>query len=284
MVNYNGNLVGKNTDFLNHENRGLRYGDALFETLRVRQSNILFWEDHYFRLMASMRMLRMEIPMDFTLEYLRDQIKTTLEANMLSNSTARVRLTVFRKDGGRYLPKTNDVSFIIETEELETKEYTLNQQPYEIELYKDYFLAPGLLSGLKTANKAINVLGSIYARENGYQNCLLLNANKEVVEALHGNLFLVKGNTIKTPSITSGCLNGIMRKQLIELLKADDTYELEENAISPFELQQADELFITNVIVGIQPVTKYRKAEYKSALSAKLIEKLNKIQENLSLG
>ncbi|MEM7380363.1 MAG: aminotransferase class IV, partial [Bacteroidota bacterium] len=136
---------------------------------------------------------------------------------------------------------------------------------------------------LKTANKAINVLGSIYAKENGYQNCLLLNSNKEVVEALHGNLFLVKGKTIKTPPLSSGCLNGIMRKQLIELFKGDDTYELEESAISPFELQQADELFITNVIVGIQPVSKYRKASYNSSLSAELIDRLNKIQEKLSL-
>ncbi|NAS12947.1 aminotransferase class IV [Poritiphilus flavus] len=282
MVNYNGNLVGNDSSFLNHENRGLRYGDALFETLRVKQSGILFWEDHYFRLMASMRMLRMEIPMDFTLEYLNEQIKQTLQANSLSNSAARVRLTVFRNNGGRYLPQTNEVSFIIETEALDSEEYTLNQRPYEIELYKDYFLAPGLLSGLKTANKAINVLGSIYAKENGYQNCLLLNVNKEVVEALHGNLFLVQGQKIKTPPLSSGCLNGVMRKQLIELLKADDTYQLEEGTISPFDLQKADELFITNVIAGVQPVSKYRKAQYKSIMATELIHRLNKNLEKLS--
>ena len=132
-----------------------------------------------------------------------------------------------------------------------------------------------LLSTLKTNNKAINVVGSIYAKENKLHNCLLLNTNKHVIEALNGNVFVVNGNVIKTPPIADGCLKGIMRKQLTDILKKLPEYKLIEDSISPFELQKADEVFITNVIVGIQPVTKYRKKTFKKEVSKMLLQKLN---------
>ena len=136
-------------------------------------------------------------------------------------------------------------------------------------------MAPGLLSGLKSNNKAIQVMGSIFAKENGYDNCLVLNTNKNVIEALNGNLFLVKDNHIKTPPLSDGCLRGVMRKQVLELLLKDVNLNVEEASISPFELQKADELFITNVIKGIKPVTQYRKKTFNMEFSADLVKKLN---------
>lgn len=275
MVNFNGRLLQNDTLFLNQENRGLRYGDSLFESIRVNNGKILFWEDHYLRLMASMRILRMEIPMNFTMEFLEGQILETIGSNGLDKTSARVRFSVFRNGGGLYLPKSNDISFLVESSSLETPFYTLENGHYEVELYKDFYVNPDLLSTLKTNNKIINVVGSIYAKENGYDNCLLLNHSKQVVEALNGNLFLVKGNTVKTPPLESGCLNGIIRKKLMEILKKLETFVLEESPISPFELQKADELFITNAIVGIRPITKYRKASYKVLVATELLGKLN---------
>ncbi|MCM4173075.1 aminotransferase class IV [Arenibacter sp. TNZ] len=275
MVNFNGNLLSNNTFYLNHENRALRYGDALFESIRVVNGKIFFWEDHYLRLMASMRILRMEIPMNFTMEFLEEQILAAVNANELLDQPARVRFTVFRNNGGLYLPQTNDVSYIIETSVLDAAFYTLSNEAYEVELFKDFYVNPDMLSTLKTNNKAINVVGSIYAAENGYQNCLLLNNEKKVVEALNGNLFLVKDQLIKTPSLKDGCLNGIVRKKLIGILGSLDNYNFEEAFISPFELQKADELFITNAIKGIQPVTKYRKKEYGTKVATDLLGKLN---------
>jgi branched-chain amino acid aminotransferase len=118
-------------------------------------------------------------------------------------------------------------------------------------------------------------LGSIYAQENGLDNCLLLNTNKQVVEALNGNLFLINGTTIKTPPLVDGCLKGIMRKQVMELIKDIDGYDILEESVSAFELQKADELFMTNVIQGIQPITAYRKKDYSTKVSNELVEKLN---------
>ena len=275
MINFNGNLVSKDNFYLNHENRGLRYGDALFESIRVVNGKIFFWEDHYLRLMASMRILRMEIPMDFTMEFLEGQIKAAVESNSLLDQAARIRLTVFRNNGGLYLPESNDVSYIVEANAMASPFYVLENKDYEVELFKDFYVNPDMLSSLKTSNKIINVVGSIYAAENGYQNCLLLNNEKKVVEALNGNIFLVKGKTIKTPPLKDGCLNGISRKKLIAILESLETYDFEESHISPFELQKADELFITNAIVGIQPITKYRKKEYVNTVATDLVGKLN---------
>src|SRR5690606_8887145 len=108
--------------------------------------------------------------------------------------SVKARLTVYRNEGGLYAPSDNSVSFLIVCEPLETPFYLHNTNAYEIELFKDYYLNSGLLSTVKSTNKAINILGSIYAKENDYNNCILLNENKMVVEALNGNLFLVFGN------------------------------------------------------------------------------------------
>lgn len=275
MINLNGNLVQDNMAKLSIHNRGLAYGDSVFETMRVINSKIIFWEDHYFRLMASMRIMRMEIPASFSPEFLEQEILQLIKENNLENFPVRVKFTVVRKQGGYYTPKTLEIEYFLSAEKLSDPFYLLNPDKYEVELFKDHYVNSGLLSTIKSNNKAVNVLGGIYASENSYQNCLLLNENKSVVEALNGNLFLVNDNKIKTPPLTDGALNGIIRKQLISIIKTMLDLEIEEASISPFELQKADELFITNVIVGIQPVTKYRKKEFKAEVSKEILSKLN---------
>ncbi len=274
MINYNGTLT-ENTTVLDIDNRGFNYGDMVFETIRASVGKPLFWEDHYFRLMASMRILRMDIPMSFTMEFLEEQLVATLQANNLEGATARVKLAVFRKTGGLYTPENHDVDFVIQARALDEAFYLFRDGNYEVDLFKDYYLTPGLLSTLKTNNRAINIVGSVYAQENKLNNCLLLNTNKNVAEALNGNVFLVNGDTIKTPPLTDGCLKGIMRKQVMDLISSSKDYTLEEASISPFELQKADELFITNVIGGIQPVSQYRKKVFAHTVSKDLFQKLN---------
>jgi len=274
MVNINGNIYPDGQAVLATENRGLHYGDAVFETIKLSGGKLFFWEDHYFRLMASMRIMRMEIPMEFTMEFLEEQIFHLFEKNQLSQ-TYRVKLLVWRSPGGKYTPTGTSINYMILSEVLPQPFYTLDDGVYEVELFKDHYLTSGLLSTLKTNNRAINVLGSIFAKENDYANCLLLNEKKQVVEALNGNLFLVKGYTIKTPPINDGCLNGVLRKQLLKIIAQLPDYILEESSISPFELQKADELFITNTIVGIRSITKYRKKEYKNEVAKELLAKLN---------
>jgi branched-chain amino acid aminotransferase len=275
MVNFNG-TIQPNQALLSIENRAYKFGDALFETIKCVNGLPLFWEDHYFRLMASMRILRMEIPMNFTMEFLQNEITKTLQSNGLIDKPARIRLTVDRGEGGNYLPVDNKVNFSISAFLLNVNPYEINQvHTCEVDLFKDYFINESLLSTLKSANKMIQILGSIYAKENDLNNCILLNNAKNVVECLNGNIFLVEGNTIKTPPLSDGCLNGILRKQILLLLKKHDTYDIIEDSISTFELQKADELFYTNVIQGIVPITKYRKKVYEAKVSTDIVAALN---------
>jgi len=151
------------------------------------------------------------------------------------------------------------------------------KETYAVDIFKDYYLNSDILSTLKTTNKIANVLASIYASENGFDNCILVNERKQVVEAINGNIFTVNGNTIKTPSITEGCIKGIIRKKIIEIVLKSEDYLLEETEISPFDLQKADEIFITNVIVGIQPITQYKKATFTTKVSRELALALSKL-------
>ena len=277
MINFNGIIQDSDLQ-LTVSNRSFLYGDGVFETLKIVNNKILFFEDHYFRLMASMRIVRMEIPMTFTMEYLEEQILQLVEVLSIKDA-ARVRFTVFRNEGGFYLPNDNSISFVIQASKLENIRYKIPKIQFEVDLYKDFIVPSQLLSTLKTANKITHVTASIFAKENQLDSALLINETKNVIEAANGNLFMLMGNKLITPPISEGCLNGIMRKQIITLAKQIDSVEVIEAAISPFDLQKADELFITNVIVGIQPITKYRKKEFEVRLANQLLEKLNALIE-----
>tara|TARA_R110001632_G_scaffold165183_1_gene283699 strand:- start:18532 stop:19365 length:834 start_codon:yes stop_codon:yes gene_type:complete len=273
MYNYNGDLVSFDDVKITPNNRAFKYGDSVFETVKVVNGKLIFWEDHYFRLMASMRMLRMKIPLEFTLEFLEEEILKTAQVHEGSNNL-RARLSISRKDGGFYTPKTNKVDYLIEVQDID---YSI-KSTYTIDLYKDFYLYSGLLSTVKSNNKLVNTLASIYAEENDLDNCILLNERKGVVEVTNANIFLVKGNVIKTPALTEGCLKGILRQKVIDILAKNSEYVIEESAITPFEIQKSDEVFITNSIIGIQPVTNYRKKEFSTELGKKVLMSLKVLE------
>jgi branched-chain amino acid aminotransferase len=273
MYNFNGQIAN---DFQISvtKNRAFLYGDAVFETIKVTQKTILFLEDHYFRLMASMRILRMEIPMFYTMEFFEEQINNLI--NSCDTASAyRVRITVFRESEGFYVPNDNGVSYLIHAQPLANDMYDTYSEAYEVELFKDFSINPQLLSTIKSTNRMVQITAGIFAQENGYNNCLILNTDKNVAEAIDSNLFMVQGNTIVTPPLVDGCLNGIMRKQIIRVLEKNAQFTVIEKSISPFDLQKADELFLTNVIKGIVPITKYRKKIYPTTVSAEVVNLLN---------
>jgi branched-chain amino acid aminotransferase len=273
MINFNGELQHPDTIKLTSENRAFKYGDAIFETVKVIRQKVIFWEDHYFRLMSSMRMLRMKIPMEFTLEFLEKEILKTVAAQDDATSY-RVRLNIYRKDGGLYTPKTNKIAYSIQVNE------NLHQikDSYSLDVFKDFYNYSGLLSTIKTNNRMLNILASIFAQENDLDNCILLNEKKGVVEVTNGNIFIVKGTVIKTPALDQGCIKGIIRSKVIDIILKNKEFTIEETSISPFELQKADEVFITNAIVGIQPVSSYKKKKFTSKVGQKIANNLQLLQ------
>ena len=281
MINLNGALQSATSPLFSVHNRGFLYGDAVFETLRHSQNHIHFWEDHYFRLMAAMRVFRMPIPMRFTPEFLEQECLRVIEAQSITSPSWRIRLSVFRNDGGVYLPASRDVSYVIEAKPIEEEKYA-SKQSYNVELFKDYYVQKSMLSNLKSNNKALQVIGSIFMQEQGFDNGILVNDDKEIVEFLNGNLFVVDGGVLRTPPLTAGCLDGVMRKQIIRLAKKENISCVEEK-ISPFDLQQVQEVFMTNAITGIQPVSSYRRTDYLDTVALQLQralnESINSVQE-----
>lgn len=250
MINLNGVLIEKSR---------LGFANAISDILKYKNKKVYFIEDHYFRLMSSMRMIRMKIPIEFTLDFYEEQIlKTINETN--SGSTYQIRVTVYRKDRQSISEQVNPIDFVIEANEF------VNAIPklYEIDLYKDFYVFSGLLSTIKTSNRLIFDLASIYAAENDFQNSVLINENKNIVQVVDANIFLIKGKDILTPILSEGCMNGIIRRKIIDLLHLDKSYTVKEKPISPFELLQADELFITNSMIDIRSVLKYRKKTYQT--------------------
>ena len=275
MINHNGSLTGAHAPIFTAQNRGLLYGDAVFETIRYSQKHLHFFEDHYFRLMAAMRVFRMNIPMTFTPEFLEQECLRVIEAQSEMASAWRIRLTVYRNDGGAYLPKTRDVQYLVEAKPLQHDQYQAATD-YKVELFNDYYLQKSMLSNLKSNNKALQVIGSIFMEEQGFDNGILVNDEKEVVEFLNGNLFVVDDGKLRTPPISSGCLDGIMRKQVIRIAKKAGITCTEET-ISPFDLQRVQEVFMTNAVVGIQSVASYRRTTYENSVAASLQQRLIKL-------
>ena len=278
MINYNENYINKSgSDLLN---RGFLYGDSVFESIRIVNNKIIFWEDHYMRLMSSMRIIRIEIPQSYTPDFFKLQITNTI-SKVNSSFTGRVRLTIFREGGGYYAPELSSPSFIVNCSVIDSKEFYLKDSEFKVDLFKDYYIQNDLLSNLKTNNKLINVLAGIYANENNLDNCILLNNKKNVTEFLNGNLFIVRENKIITPNLDSGCLKGIMRKKIIEYVKLIPEFSIEETVISPFDLLSANEIWLTNSISGIITVTNYRNKSFSNDVAKIFIDFLNKKVSNI---
>tara|TARA_B100000282_G_C31637565_1_gene446885 strand:+ start:64 stop:891 length:828 start_codon:yes stop_codon:yes gene_type:complete len=271
MINFNGKITDLSDQLIN--NRAFLYGDAVFETLIIFNDKILFWEDHYFRLMSSMRIIRLDIPDKYTPEFFKENI-IKIHNNISQTGNSRIRINIYRSSGGKYKPEKNTPSFIISCESINYNTYKLNKGHYEVDLYKDYYLDNQLISSIKSNNKIINVVASIYASENGFNNCILLNKDKLVSEFINSNLFIIKDEKIYTPTLKSGCLNGVVRKNLFKILSSS-SFEVCEQDLSTFDITQSDEIFGTNIAQGIFSVTKFRKKDYDCSKTKKIITMLN---------
>ncbi len=271
MINFNGQLTEQSHQIEN--NRGFLYGDSVFESIRIIEGKICFWEDHYFRLISSMRICRIDIPDHFTPEFLDKNIMNLHNA-ISKNDCSRVRLSVYRNSSGKYRPVSNECKFLISCENLESNKFVIHQEEFKVDIFKDYYLDKQLISSIKSNNKIINVIASIYAKENHLHNCILLNNDKMVCELINANIFLINDSCIITPDLKSGCLNGVMRKNIIRILKKNNI-QIVERDVNTYELSDADEIFGCNSIQGIFSITKYRKNELKFNLTKKILDLLN---------
>lgn len=275
MINYNGDILPNDALFLNSRNSAFQFGDTIFELLRYTGDRILFLESHYFRLMAVMRQLRMEIPMHFTLEFLESQMLYTLKANGIISKPSQIKISIFRNIYTASGTPMDHICFVIEHSPLEAAAYKVESSERTADIFKDYLIPLDGFSSLPMTNGPIRKLAEIYARENGFDTVLLLNQQKEVCETLDGTLFLRFDNELVTPPNNSGCGLSIIRDELINFILKNKEFNIDSRPISPFDLQKADEIFSVSEEKGFSPVSKLKKANYTKTAAERLSRLFN---------
>lgn len=275
QILYNGRYISGDSAESFSVNRAFLYGDSIFETMFVSKGKIHFFEEHMNRLIQGMKVLKYVIPDKFT-EFnkkLEDEILKLMFKNKLFKS-ARIRLTVFRKSGGLYTPVCNEVDYIITATDPGNEKYVLNNTGYLIGLYDEIKKPVNIFSSYKTANSIIYTLAGVYKNEKKSDDCLILNEKGNIIETISSNIFLVINNKLITPPIEEGCINGIIRNQIINFAKL---YEIicTERSVQQNDLLSADEIFLTNSINGIQWVVAYKDKRYFKKMSNFFINKLN---------
>ena len=281
FINYNGNIQSSDQPVFTINNRAFRYGDALFETIRVINGRPHFLSDHMERLLEGMAALMMEVPDYFSVDFFTDQINDLLKKADITQG-GRLRLTVFRKNGGFYTPETNEVNWVIEAMPLEDNLFVLNKDGYNIDLYEDHRKPIHKLSGVKSNNCLTYVLAGLYKKEKRLDECVLMNELGSISECISSNIFVAYNGVLYTPSVNQGIIPGVMRKKIIELAH-QNKIEVQECPLNPQVLLRADELFLTNSINGIRWVGAYRSKRYFNKVSKFLTEKLNDHVANLAL-
>ena len=255
------------------KNRAFRYGDALFETIRVIDGQPRYLEDHFIRLKKGMAVLKMHSA-NISFNDLKEQIVKLIEKNHIKKG-GRVRLTVFRSGDGLYTPENEGKSYVIEASPLKDNIYVLNENGLSIDVFNDLRRTRNILSQIKTTNNIPHVLTGIYKKENDLDDCIVLNDQARIVEALSSNIFLYKNNNLYTPSLDEGCMDGVMRKQVL-LIAKEMNINVFEGMVNGSMLLQADEMFLTNAISGIQWVVSYRQKRYFNKATKEVLSHLNK--------
>ncbi len=269
-----GKLYTKDELLFGAGNRAFRYGDSLFETIHANGTEIQFLPEHLNRLIEGMDCLGMIIPPAF-----REKIKTDIVFLINKNKAfagTRIRLSVFRKEGGLYTPTDNSISYLIETSVLDNAHYVLNRKGLKIGIYDKLRKSYNIVSRYKTGNSLPFILASNYRKSMNLDDCLLLNERGNIVESISSNLFLIKDGVLMTPSIENGCVSGIMREQIIEIAANLNLTVFDDCNINHELILNADEIFLTNAISGIQWVVAYQERRYFNKTAKLLVEELNR--------
>jgi branched-chain amino acid aminotransferase len=268
-INFNGNLIDPQTPVATVFNRSLRYGDGLFETMYWDGQKILNEDFHLDRLFQGITILKFDLSEGFSRKFISEEISRLCERNCPSVKS-RVRLNIFREDGSKLLPAGNKPVFIIESSRLPEE----NQAPLRVTIFKGEMKSTGILSNLKTNNHLLNILAIQYAKENGFDDALIMNSRGNICEASSSNLFMIQKGILFTPALSQGCVAGTKRRELLERLPGLG-FQIEETIITKDMVFEMEEIFLTNAIRGIRPLICIDNTYYSRELVGKLQSIIN---------
>jgi branched-chain amino acid aminotransferase len=273
FINFNGRLLEEQEPVIKASDRSYRYGDGVFETIRVWKGKILLEELHFERLMESMKTLKIQVPKLLTPERLKNEIIELCGKNKCDED-ARVRLSISRGHGGPY-DSDGNFHYLIECSPLPGTAARLNENGLVIDVFPQARKSIDIFSNLKSSSYLPYAMAAIYAKENKLNDCLLLNSHDRICDATIANMFWVKNKTVFTPPLSEGCVAGVMRRRILDFRSAisDLGLELKESVLTTNDLLSADEVFLTNAISGIRWVSQFRENTYQNKTSEKLFEK-----------
>ena len=244
-----GKFIKADQPVLMADNKSYRYGDGFFETMKMYKGEILLEELHFERFFATDKTLLYKVLFLLTQEILIKQATQLCEKNKCS-SLARIRLSVFRGNGGVY-DGDSKLHYLIECWPLSETVNTLNENGLHIGIYGDAKKSTDQFSNLKSANYLPYVMAAQQAKQQKWNDCIVLNTEGRIADATIANVFIVKDERIITPPLTEGCVAGVMRKWLITALQRENL-RIEETPLMVNDLYNADEIFFTNAINGIK--------------------------------
>ncbi len=273
FINYNGEIVPANQPMLPVTNRGFKYGDGLFESMRLMNGELKFASLHADRLQRGMKALKLEGAARFDEYFLREKSSELLKRNNYGQN-ARLRLTVFRDAEGLYSPAGNESGYAIEMTENNEPYYLSNAKGLIVDVFEEITKPVNYLSNIKTCNSLPFVMAGLYRKLHSLDEVFILNQNGFLCEAMSSNVFVVYDKKLYTPALSEGCVEGIMRTVVMQVAEVTGMPVVEAQ-INPDILNVADEVFLTNTSKGIQWVMGFNNKRYFNKVSKDLLDVLN---------
>ncbi|WP_029288885.1 aminotransferase class IV [Pedobacter sp. R20-19] len=258
---------------LTTSNRGFKFGDGLFESMRMINHKLQFADLHADRLAAGMKALKIDGHVLMDDYFLRQKTADLVKKNRW-NGNVRFRLSVYRQGAGVYTPESNKSGYVLEGIPLKATDYELNTKGLIIDVFDEMTKSINKLSNFKTSNALLYVMAGLFKTQNRLDEAIILNQSGFLCESISSNIFVVYDKQIYTPALTEGCISGVMRTTVMQICKMNDI-ALIEAQISPEILKEAEEVFITNATQGIQWIMGYGRKRYFNEFSKFLNEKLN---------
>lgn len=267
----NGKMLPADRPALMYSNRGFRYGDALFETMKVWNGKIILSKYHFERLYSGLRLLKYKGISLISRKIISELILDLCRRNQCFER-GRARLTIFRGNGSLNETEEN-LQYLVEAYSLPASMTTLNEKGFFLGLYPVARKSCDIFSNLKSANYLPYIMAAQFAKANKQDDCLIYNEKNRIADATIANVFLIKEKLIITPSLAEGCVNGVMRRYLLDQLKATNEFEIREGVVTSNDMKDFDEVFLTNAIYGIRWVRQFENKLFQRDQTALIYKK-----------
>jgi len=270
---YNGTVFNRFPNSIAGENRAFRLGDGFFETIRVKDGAIPYWNAHYARIQSACKALNLEIPQACSIELFKKTLHDFIYQARIQKGGV-LRISFFRDGGGTYKPETNKMAYVAELKDTANNNFILNDTGLKIGIYTDLRKHLGRFAPFKMMGMQVYIQAAIWAKKNDFQDALILNEKNQIIEGTSSNLFVVIDGIIHTPPLSQGCVAGVMRMVVINsALKLG--IPVYESTLDEKDLLKANEIFLTNATSGIRWVSGYQDKRYFHTASDKILARLN---------